>query len=497
MSEDYILNCKKINKSFGGVHALNNVDLRVKRGEVHCLAGENGCGKSTIIKAISGFQPQDSGTIEFNGKVYNALSPVISIDLGIQVIYQDLSVFPNLTVQENLAINTVLSHKTKIYNHKKQREIAKKVMQTLNLDLDLDVRVEELPVASKQLIAIARALYAKANFLILDEPTTALTRKEVDRLFEIIRGLKQNGLTVLFVSHKLDEMYEISDSITIMRSGETVFTGDMKSLSEEDFTHYMTGRDFNMANDKHAETRIKRDIKPALEVQNLSGHGFNNVSFSVQHGEILGITGQLGSGRSELCNTIFGITRSTGGVIKRDGKPVKINSVNDAIHNGIALVPEDRLTEGLFLPISIMENITLVNYKQFTKNLMLDSDSQEENSSEWVKEIHVKTDNHLLPVQTLSGGNQQKVALAKWLSTKPKVLILNGPTVGVDIGAKYDIYQLLRDLAQNGMAVVVASDDLAEVVRLCDRTIVMRGGTMSGEISSDELSVDNLTKAIM
>ena len=497
MSEDYILNCKAINKSFGGVHALNNVDLKVKRGEVHCLAGENGCGKSTIIKAISGFQPQDSGTIEFNGKVYESLTPVISIDLGIQVIYQDLSVFPNLTVQENLAINTVLSHKTKIYNHRQQREIAKKVMETLNLDLDLDVRVEQLPVASKQLIAIARALYAKANFLILDEPTTALTRKEVDRLFEIIRGLKANGMTVLFVSHKLDEMYEISDSITIMRSGEAVFTGDMKSLSEEDFTRYMTGHEINFSNDKQAETRIKRDINPALEVQNLSGAGFKDVSFSVQHGEILGITGQLGSGRSELCNTIFGITRSTSGIIKRDGNTVEIHSVKDAIHNGIALVPEDRLTEGLFLPISIMENITLVNYGQFTKNLMLDSESQEANSSEWVKEIHVKTDDHLLPVQTLSGGNQQKVALAKWLSTSPKVLILNGPTVGVDIGAKYDIYQLLRDLASNGMAVVVASDDLAEVVRLCDRTIVMRGGTMSGEISSEDLSVENLTKAIM
>ena len=494
---DFILNCKGINKSFGGVHALRNVDLQVKRGEVHCLAGENGCGKSTIIKAISGFQPQDSGTIEFNGTVYESLSPVVSIDLGIQVIYQDLSVFPNLSVQENLAINTVLSHKTKIYSHKQQREIAKKVMETLNLDLDLDARVEQLPVASKQLIAIARALYAKANFLILDEPTTALTRKEVDRLFELIRGLKEQGMTVLFVSHKLDEMYEISDSITIMRSGEAVYTGPMKTLSEEDFTKYMTGHEISFSEDKNADARIKRGIAPALEAVNLSGAGFKNVSFSVQHGEILGITGQLGSGRSELCNTLFGISKATAGTIKRDGQEVKINSVKDATDNGIALVPEDRLTEGLFLPISIMENITLVNYKKFTKGFMLDRDSEEANSSEWVKEIHVKTDDHLLPVQTLSGGNQQKVALAKWLSTSPKVLILNGPTVGVDIGAKYDIYHLLRDLASKGMAIVVASDDLAEVVRLCDRSIVMRGGKMSGEIPGNDLTVENLTKAIM
>ena len=496
MSE-YILDCKGVCKSFGGVHALQNVDLRVKRGEVHCLAGENGCGKSTIIKAISGFQPQDSGTIEFDGTVYQSLSPSVSIDQGIQVIYQDMSVFPNLTVQENLAINTVISNKQKIYNHKQQREIAKKVMATLDLDLDLDDVVETLPVAAKQLIAIARALYAKAKFLILDEPTTALTRKEVDRLFEIIRDLKAKGLSILFVSHKLDEMYEISDSITIMRSGQAVYTGPMATLSEEDFTHYMTGRDFDDVDNKHAEERIQYDAQPAIELKDLSGPGFAGVSFKVQPGEIVGITGQLGSGRSELCNTLFGIEKATGGSITCAGKQVTISSVKDATKNGIALVPEDRLTEGLFLPVSIMENITLVNFDKFTKGVTLDSASQIANSSEWVKDIHVKTDDHLLPVQTLSGGNQQKVVLAKWLSTDPKILILNGPTVGVDIGAKYDSYALLRDLAKKGLAVLVASDDLTEVSRLCDRTVVMRGGLMTGEIAGKDLTVENLTKAIM
>ena len=319
----------------------------------------------------------------------------------------------------------------------------------------------------------------------------------MDRLFEIIRGLKAKGMTVLFVSHKLDEMYEISDSITIMRSGEAVYTGPMATLSEEDFTRYMTGRDFSLVNDKQAEGRIKKEAKPALEVSDLSGPGFRDISFSVQPGEILGITGQLGSGRSELCNTIFGITRATKGTIRRDGNPVHIRSVKDATQNGIALVPEDRLTEGLFLPISIMENITLVNYPQFSKNGLLVQNEHENNASGWVEEIHVKTEDPRLPVQTLSGGNQQKVVLAKWLSTKPKVLILNGPTVGVDIGAKYDIYQLLRDLASTGMAVVVASDDLAEVARLCDRSIVMRSGSMSGEIAGGDLTVENLTRAIM
>lgn len=496
MSE-YILDCKGVCKSFGGVHALQNVDLRVKRGEVHCLAGENGCGKSTIIKAISGFQPQDAGTIEFDGTVYQSLSPSVSIDQGIQVIYQDMSVFPNLTVQENLAINTVISNKQKFYNHRQQREIAKKVMATLDLDLDLDDLVETLPVAAKQLIAIARALYAKAKFLILDEPTTALTRKEVDRLFEIIRDLKAKGLSILFVSHKLDEMYEISDSITIMRSGQTVYTGPMATLSEEEFTHYMTGRDFDDVDNKHADERIQQGAQPAIALDDLSGPGFAGVSFKVQPGEIVGITGQLGSGRSELCNTLFGIEKATGGTITCAGKPVTISSVADATKNGIALVPEDRLTEGLFLPVSIMENITVVNFDKFTKGATLNADAQIAESAQWVKDIHVKTDDHLLPVQTLSGGNQQKVVLAKWLSTDPKILILNGPTVGVDIGAKYDIYALLRELAKKGLAVLVASDDLTEVSRLCDRTVVMKGGLMTGEIAGKDLTVENLTKAIM
>ena len=496
MMSDNILNCKGICKSFGGVHALQNVDLSVKRGEVHCLAGENGSGKSTIIKAISGFQRQDSGTIEIDGKIYKNLTPSAAINAGVQVIYQDLSIFPNLTVQENLAINTVVARRKKLYSRREQKVIAEAALKTLNLDLPLDVRVEKLPVATKQLIAIARALNAEAKLLILDEPTTALTRKEVDRLFEIIFDLKKRGITVLFVSHKLDEMFEISDSITIMRSGSNVHSCPMNELTEKDFIHYMTGRDFEEV-DKLDKKRIRTDQSPALEVESLCGPGFQDITFSVLPGEILGITGQLGSGRSELCDALFGINKTTGGVIKRDSSPVTVKSVQDAMKHGIALVPEDRLSEGLFLPVSIMENITIVNYRKLSKYGYLKREVLERESSKWVKDIHVATSDHTLPVQTLSGGIQQKVGLAKWMSTLPKVLILNGPTVGVDIGAKYDIYQLLRDLASTGVAIVVASDDIAEVIKLCDRAVVMRGGHMTGVLEGEELNAENLARAAM
>lgn len=493
---DNILCCKEISKSFGGVHALDKVNLTVKRGEVHCLAGENGCGKSTIIKAISGFQNQDSGTIEFDGKVYENLNPSEAIAAGIQVIYQDMSIFPNLTVQENLAINTVVGQKKKIYNRKEQKKIAEEALKTLELNLPLDVRVEQLPVADKQLIAIARALHADAKLLILDEPTTALTRKEVDRLFEILRGLKEKGMTILFVSHKLDEMFEISDSITIMRSGMNVYSGSMAEMTEKAFIHYMTGRDFENT-DKGTAERVKAGVEPVFEVKNLCGPGFNDISFQVQPGEILGITGQLGSGRTELCNTLFGILKATGGDIVLEGKKIEINNVQDAMKNKIALVPEDRLTEGLFLPVSIVDNITVVNYKNISQKGFISVPKQEEESQKWVDEIHVATANHKLPVRTLSGGNQQKVVLAKWMSTHPKVLILNGPTVGVDIGAKYDIYDLLRNLAATGVAILVATDDISEVIMLCDRAVVMKGGVMTGILKDDELTNANLAKAAM
>lgn len=488
-----ILCVKGIKKSFGGVHALKGVDLTIKKGETHCLAGENGCGKSTIIKVISGFYKADEGSVEINGELYEKLTPMDAIKAGIQVIYQDFSIFPNLTVMENLAFNQILAEKKKIVNKKEFRKIAKAALEKINFNVDLDARLETLPVADKQLIAISRALLHNAKLVIMDEPTTALTKKEVTRLFEIIADLKKEGIAILFVSHKLDEVFEISEHITVLRSGENVYDCPTSEMTQEKFTYYMTGRNFDSSLKKVGKDFSKE--KPILEVESLSAPGFEDVSFKLHTGEILGVTGQLGSGRTELSLALFGLLKSTSGNIVVDGNRVQINNVAQAQKLGIALVPEDRLTEGLFLPRPIYKNISVTRLKELAHGMLINDKDQRRLSQEWVDDIGVATKDHTLAVQTLSGGNQQKVVLARWLATNPKILILNGPTVGVDIGAKYDIHNLLKGLAEKGMAILVVSDDVDEILSLCDRAIIMKGGKMTGEIESKDLVSETLYRA--
>lgn len=488
-----ILSVKQIKKSFGGVHALKGVDLTIKKGETHCLAGENGCGKSTIIKIISGFYQPDGGTIEVNGKNYPVMTSAEAIKAGIQVIYQDFSIFPNLTVIENLAFNQVLANKKKFVNRKEFRKIAEEAVKKINFKVDLDALVETLSVADKQLIAISRALLDNAKLIIMDEPTTALTQKEVKRLFEIIEDLKANGVTILFVSHKLDEVFEISDSITIMRNGENVISCPVSEMTEEKFIYYMTGRHFDKTEDKKEDKNMG---KPVLEVEHLSALGFKDVTFTLHEGEILGITGQLGSGRTELSLALSGMLKPTQGKIKLEGNDVHFKNVDQAQKNGISLVPEDRLTEGLFLPQSIADNITVTSLDSISqKGGIISHNKVLEKSSSWVKEIGVVTKDHMFPVSTLSGGNQQKVVLARALATNPKVLILNGPTVGVDIGAKYDIHNLLKTLALKGMAIIVVSDDTKEIISTCDSAIIMHGGCVTGRLEKNELNTQNLVDA--
>ena len=488
-----ILSVKGIKKSFGGVHALKGVDLTIKKGETHCLAGENGCGKSTIIKVISGFYKPDGGTIEIDGRNYPVMTPAEAIKAGVQVIYQDFSIFPNLTVIENLAFNQVLANKKKLVNRKEFRRIAEEAVSKINFDVDLDALVETLPVADKQLIAISRALLDNAKLIIMDEPTTALTKKEVSRLFEIIAQLKKNGVTILFVSHKLDEVFEISDSITIMRSGENVISCPTSEMTEEKFTYYMTGRHFDANDTEKADRTIGN---PVLEVSSFCAPGFEDINFTLRKGEILGITGQLGSGRTELSLALSGMLKPTGGSMKLEGKQVVFSSASKAQKAGVSLVPEDRLTEGLFLPQSIVDNITVTRLDDIgTGAGYVDHSKVLEESASWVKEIGVVTKDHTFPVSTLSGGNQQKVVLARALATHPKVLILNGPTVGVDIGAKYDIHNLLKQLAADGMAIIVVSDDTAEVIATCDRALIMQNGRITGELAKEELTAQNLAAA--
>lgn len=491
MSEN-IIKITGVKKYFGGVKALDGVDLVVKKGEVHCLAGENGCGKSTIINVISGFYTPDAGTIEIDGKVYSKLTTQQAIDAGVQVIYQDLSVFPNLTVRENLALNMEVAGGKKFVSKKRFNEIALEALSKIDFKVDLDEMVENLTVADKQLIAISRALLNNAKLIIMDEPTTAITYKEVENLFKVIRELQKKGIAVLFVSHKLDEVFEIAEHFTIFRSGKNVFSGKTKELDEQKFTYYMTGRDIQ---EEPFRYHARPDAKTVLEVKNLSlTNGFDDCSFSLREGEILGITGLLGSGRTELAEAIFGYHVAESGEIFIDGKKVDIRSVKDGIANGIGYVPPERNVQGLFMEQSIADNISITSWKKHSNSLgFVNEKSIDESVNHWVQELSIKINDTRDDMRTLSGGNAQKCVLAKWLSLDLKVLILNGPTVGVDIGAKYDIYKLAKKLAENGLAVIIISDDIREILSNCNRVLVMKQGRLVAERMTSELDEVSLS----
>jgi len=484
-----------IKKSFGAVKALKGVSLEIAPGEIHCLAGENGCGKSTLIKIISGVYEPDSGHIEFGGKVYTKLSPIEAIMNGVQVIYQDFSIFPNLTVMENLAFNNELRDKRKFVNWKRFRRIAEEAVSRIDFKVDLNAKVGDLSVADKQLVAICRALMFDAKLIIMDEPTTALTKKEVNALFKIIMSLKEKGIAILFVSHKLNEVFEISERFTILRNGEKIITGNTSELDDKKFTYYMTGREFE-------DIRFEPENigeEPLLDVENLGLKGcFHNVSFSLRKGEILGITGLLGSGRTELALSLFGINPADQGKIRIKGREVVIDSVMAAMKHNIGYVPEDRLSEGLFLLQSIGDNIVISELDGISsKRGIINKAKRKSEIDKWVKELGIATNNPENACNTLSGGNQQKVVLAKWLSRNLDILILNGPTVGVDIGAKHDIYAILQNLAHKGMGIIIISDDLPEILRNCNRVIIMKKGTVDAELDPKEINESQLLEYMM
>ena len=494
MSEGYLLQMTGIHKSFSGVHALDDVNFQVRPGKVMCLAGENGCGKSTLVKIISGVYTKDAGTVVFEGKTINKITPAEATRLGIQVIYQDLSIFPNLTVRENLAINSEITAGAKLVNRKRWDATAREALSKIGCEIDLDAKMGELSIADKQLVAICRALLFNAKLIIMDEPTTALTKKEVDALFTTVRQLRDSGIAIMFISHKTEEIFEISDDVCIMRNGKNVYSGQTSELTKKDFIYYLTGRE--LEDDHFVPTNISET--PVLEVKNMNMTGkLHDVSFDLRKGEILGVTGLLGSGRTELALALFGLAKPSSGEIILNGKSVKIPSPIAAQKLRIGYVPEDRLTEGLCLQQPIADNIALASLKRLSSGLgLLKKSSIAKEAAIWVDKFSIATDDPRKFASTLSGGNQQKIVLSKWLSNDLDVLILNGPTVGVDVGAKQDIHALVHDLANEGLAVIIISDDLAEVVVNCSRVIVMKDGAIVGEMTGDAITEDNILEII-
>lgn len=483
--------------SFSGVQILENINFELKKGEIHCLIGENGSGKSTIVKIIAGVYKPDGGTVELAGKTYTTVNSVAAMEAGIQIIWQDFSLFPNLTVYENIALNDDLYNKRSFVNKAQRRELAKKALEMINVDMDLDALVETLPVAKKQLVAIARAISNNAKLVIMDEPTTSLTKNEVQALFKVIRHLQSQGVTILFISHKLDEVFDISENFTIIRNGGIVKAGQTKGFTNDDFVYYMTGRKIDT--ELLTVPEPAPDEVPILEVKNLSlKNEFEDVSLKVYKGEVLGITGLLGSGRTELALSIYGMHPPTSGEVYLNGEKVDIKNVADCLKKGIVYLPEDRLTEGLCMRRSIMHNMHLSSYDRFKKNGKgaMDLVAMEEETKKWVDKFHIVVANIHNAIRTLSGGNAQKVLLSRLMSLDPKVLLLNMPTVGVDVGAKFDIHAEIRRIAAEGVGAIVISDDLEEVYKNCNRIMVMQKGRITHTLKNTETSIEELGNII-
>ncbi len=493
--ENLFLELHQISKHFSGVKALQKVDFALQRGEVHCIVGENGSGKSTLIKVIAGVHsPEPGGQIVINGAVQKNLTPARSTQMGIQVIYQDHSLFPNLSVAENIGIHQHLEPGRMRVNWNRIRQTAETAMSKIGVTLDPNRLVETLPVADRQIVAICRAIAADARLVIMDEPTASLTRQEVDALFRVVKDLQDKAITTVFVSHRLDEIMEIAERVTILRDGEKVGTYNGCDMNDRKLSFLMTGKDI----DFHPVHPPHNSEKSILEVEHLSKRGnYSDISFALHKGELLGITGLLGSGRSELTLSLFGMNPPDSGQVRLNGQMVQFSSNWEAIAAGIGYLPEDRMTLGLVMGQSVSSNMTLAVLETLANRFhLIDPVKKRQFINQWITDLNLKMANPDAAVDSLSGGNQQRVVLAKWIATQPKVLILDSPTVGVDIAAKKGMYDIIHRLVLQGMSILLISDEVAEVYGNCHRILLMRKGRLMGEYLPSDISEIELGKKI-
>jgi simple sugar transport system ATP-binding protein len=489
-----LLRLEAVSKRFGGVQALKDIPFEVREGEVLCLAGENGCGKSTLIKIVNGvYIPEPGAVIEFAGEPLTQLTPGLARSLGIQVIWQDLALFPEMTVAENIAFELNLGSKPRLTDFRTMRRKAGAILDRLGVAIDLDSPVKALSIAQRQLVAIARALIAEARLVFMDEPTASLSRDETEALVEIVRRLSADNIAVVFVSHRLAEVLDISSRVTVLRDGRFVGTYPTAGMTQMRLTELMTGNVF----DHHVRTGQASGKLPILSVRRLSRRGqYSSISLDIAPGEIVGLTGRLGSGRTELAHTLFGMTRADAGEILLDGKPLVMRSNRDAIAAGIAYVSEDRLSLGLVQPQSIADNsvVTVLGRILGAAGLI----SPERKSAlvdHWIGRLRVKIGTPEDPVSTLSGGNQQRIVLAKWLATEPRLLILDAPTVGVDVGARAGIFEIVAGLARQGLAILLISDEIPEVYYNSDRILLMRDGEIVDSFAPARTEIETLEEA--
>ncbi len=490
------LAARGITKHFGGVTALQDVSFDVRPGEVHTLVGENGSGKSTLIKIIAGVHAPDTGTITVGGEAHERLTPRGAIALGIEVIFQDFSLFPNLTAAENIAIATHIAERRRVVRPGDFRRIAAEVVSRVGASLDLDARVADLSVADRQLTAICRALQQQARIIFMDEPTTALTRREVQALFRVVQVLKERGVALVFVSHKLEEVMQVSERLTVLRNGVVVAAGTAEQFDRAGIVRAMTGKPLT---DTPPSDSVRADAAPVLAVESLTLQGaFEDVSFEVRPGEVLGVTGLLGSGRTEIAEALFGIRPAQSGRIEIDGKPVRIRKVRDAVRAGIGYVPSDRLTQGVFLDQPISLNVIAGSLDRLVGRLdLLRRRDAARVVDAAARDFRIVMASAAAPVRSLSGGNQQRVVLAKWLTRNPRILMLNGPTVGVDVASKHEILEMLRTKAGEGVAILVISDDVPELVAVCHRVLVVRRGRVADVLEGERVQEDEIVRELV
>ena len=487
---EVIVSMTDICKNFPGVKALDHVNFELRSGEVMALIGENGAGKSTLMKILSGVYTKDSGTVKINGQEYDDLNPKKAQQLGVAIIHQELNMCKHLSVAENIYLGRELRGKFCIDNKTMESE-SQKILDELGIDIKPWESVGDLPVSKQQMVEIAKALSINAKILIMDEPTSALTSKEIDELFRIIRKLKKEGHGIVYISHRLEEFQHIVDRVTIMRDGQYIMSGDFKDLTMDKMISYMVGREIK---EKFPRVQCEKG-KKIFEVRNLNaGRMVRDINFSVYEGEIVGFAGLMGAGRTETTRAIFGVDPKDSGEIYVDGKEVKINGPLDAIRNGVVLAPEDRKKDGLCTKLSIRENMALPNLDLIGKHGIVISSKEDELCEKIVKDLQIKTPNVEIDSGNLSGGNQQKVVVGKWLARNSRVVIFDEPTRGIDVGAKVEIYNLMNQLKQQGIAVMFVSSEMPEVMGLADRIIVMCDGRITGELTAAEATQDYILK---
>jgi ABC-type sugar transport system ATPase subunit len=474
---EYILELRGITKSFPGVQALDNVSLRIRRGEIHALLGANGAGKSTLIKIIAGQYSADAGEVLMDGNHVYIKTPIDAQKLGISVVFQELTVFPDLNVLENIFINREIT-RCGFYGWKAMREKTQEIIDNLDLGFSLTDRVGDLPIAQQQIVEIVKAVSFKTKLLILDEPTSSLSAKETDRLFEIIHRLHENGTTILYISHRLDEIYANCERLTLLRDGRWILTRGLNGFSREDLIYNMIGRSIE------AEFPPKTNAKgeELLRVERFDRLGvFRDITFTLHSGEVLGFAGLVGAGRTELMRAIYGVYPRNSGEMYLKGRKLSVRSPQDALENGIIYATESRKDDGLLMGRSILENVSVSSLDRFS-HVLLDHRTERNEVERVAQKLNVVCRGLSQRVMDLSGGNQQKVCLAKWLLTDPQIFILDEPTRGIDVGAKAEFYRIINELAENGAGVIVVSSEEQELIGICDRILVMHEGRITGEV---------------